>query len=203
VDVGALAGYRDSQQEWLLGLGVRADSSAQVFNNNPEELKARFGLTARQATELLGGVYSSSVGVGQVGEEIVGEGSVGEGRVGPCTRGMSCYGNLHGHRIVGEPVMAPRAQPVAPSVRRSSPAPVRQPAPAPAAARAAARAAPQVPSAGQQQAQPSWQQRAGDLVNQAGRVVAPAASRAGGFIRGVGQGLWGVHNLLRGLSGSH
>ncbi len=110
-DGGAAAGaaptvqtdaLRAEMQRWQRDLqaeGVIAHSAAEVFNNHQQELSSRFGLSAQQATEALGGSYSNRVGQrlvgpatvgpaivgeGLVGEGIVGQGIVGEGLVGPC-----------------------------------------------------------------------------------------------------------------------
>jgi len=102
---------QQEMRRWQDGLqrdGVVAHRAAEVFNHHQDELRARFGLSPQQATELLGGTYSPGfgqrlvgpaivgpaiVGPAIVGPAIVGPAIVGPAVVGPCTRGMACWGN--------------------------------------------------------------------------------------------------------------
>ncbi len=102
VQADALQAEMQRWQRDLQSRGVIAHSAAEVFNNHQAELSSRFGLSAQQATEALGGTYSNRVGQRLVGPEllgpaIVGEGIVGEGIVGACLD-ASCpnYGLLSG-----------------------------------------------------------------------------------------------------------
>ncbi len=109
-----------------------AHSAAEVFNNHQQELSSRFGLSAQQATEALGGSYSNRVGqrlvgpatVGPaiVGEGLVGEGIVGEGLVGPCLD-ASCpnWGEIAGFGATAPAAGGSRAAPCRAAPCRAAP----------------------------------------------------------------------------------
>ncbi len=181
---------RAEMQRWQRDLqaeGVIAHSAAEVFNNHQQELSSRFGLSAQQATEALGGSYSNRVGqritgsaivgpaiVGPkiVGPAIVGPGIVGEGIVGPCLD-ASCpnWGRINGFASAPSApsaVTSGGSAPVwnPPAVRAPAGGSRVQPAPAAPAAPSAVRrpehdtvAAPRPQP--QPQQQPNWVQQAG------------------------------------------
>jgi len=172
----------------LAAEGIDAPQDGQVVNQAAARgwLQQAFGMTGQRAVQVLGVAPTSSMGTARVGPGRVGPGRVGPGRVGPGRVGPARVGP-------GSAPAAAAAGPVGGSRPAVSPgsrvqAPVRVPAPA-------SRARLSVPARpAQQQVEPSWQQRVGDAVNQAGRVIAPAARGAGQFLRGA----WGVGRILWG-----
>ncbi len=97
-----LAAQMAAWQDELTGRGIVADSAAEVFNNHQQELSSRFGLSAQQATEALGGSYSNRVGQRITGPAIVGPAIVGPAIVGPKIVGPA----IVGEGIVGEGIGA-------------------------------------------------------------------------------------------------
>ncbi len=74
------AALQAEMQRWQPDLqadGVIAHSAAEVFNNHQQELSSRFGLSAQQATEALGGSYFNQRGQRITGPAIVGRRSWG------------------------------------------------------------------------------------------------------------------------------
>ncbi len=103
VQAGALQAEMQRWQRDLQADGVIAHSAAEVFNNHQQELSSRFGLSAQQATEALGGSYSNRVGQRITGPAIVGPAIVGPAIVGPKIVGPA----IVGPGIVGEGIVGP------------------------------------------------------------------------------------------------